>query len=211
MAEAGTSTVQADKILDGKLVASKVTDKNFSGIEHGTLSTVNALIVHQTGGSTAESSFSSYKEGGNGAHFLIDKDGTIYQTARTDRICWHIGKVQSRCYKLKSCAADELKAIEGILFNKADSYATRIGKLHDHEAAKAYPDRYPTNSDSIGIELVAAYKEGVGYEAATDAQNQSLKWLITTLESLLTVGTGNVFRHPDVSYKQESEASTAAW
>jgi len=211
MADTGNASVQAEKIVNGKLVSSKVIDKNFSAIEHGPLAAVNAIIVHQTGGSTAESSFSNYKKGGNGAHFLIDKDGKIYQTARTDRTCWHIGKIQSRCYKLKSCSTEELKTINKILYNKSDSYAARVSKLHDHESDKSYPDRYPVNNDSVGIELVAAYKNSSGYEEATAAQNESLKWLVSTLEKLLTLGSDNVFRHPEVSYKQESEASTAAW
>lgn len=32
----------------------------------------------------------------------------------------------------------------------------RVGKLHDHEAAKAYPDRFPLNEDSLGIEIVGS-------------------------------------------------------
>ena len=51
-------------------------------IERGPMTQVRGLIVHQSGGPTAQSSLESYKiAGANGAHFLIDKDGTIYQTA----------------------------------------------------------------------------------------------------------------------------------
>src|SRR5205823_1316303 len=128
----------------------------------------HAIVVHQTGGSTADSSFGKYKQGTEGAHFLIDKDGTIYQTARVDRMCWHVGKIQSRCYSLKTCSADELKDIKSILFKKGDSYSARVGTLNEHEQAKDYPDRFPTNADAIGIELVGAYKDGA-YETATDA------------------------------------------
>lgn len=58
----------------GKLVHSKVTDKVNPKIEKGALSTVHAIVVHQTGAATAASSFASYEAGENGAHFLIDTD-----------------------------------------------------------------------------------------------------------------------------------------
>src|SRR5260221_2436758 len=49
-------------------------------IERGEMKEIHGIIVHQTGGSTAQSSIDSYKNpSANGAHFLIEKDGTIYQ------------------------------------------------------------------------------------------------------------------------------------
>jgi N-acetyl-anhydromuramyl-L-alanine amidase AmpD len=51
-------------------------------IERGEMKIVRGIIVHHTGGSTAASSLESYKNPrANGAHFLIERDGTIYQTA----------------------------------------------------------------------------------------------------------------------------------
>lgn len=202
---------QGPRIEDGKLIDPKVELKIYNKIEKGALAAVHALVVHQTGGSTAQSSLSSYDSGKAGAHFLIDRDGKIYQTARTSQQCWHVGNIQSRCYALKSCSADELKNIKAILFKKGDSYATRIKALNKHEGAKAYPDRYPNNSDSLGIELVAAYSEATGYDPASTEQNTSLAWLVTTLESLLSLTGDDVYRHPQVSYKQATEAQSAAW
>src|SRR5215475_1418629 len=105
-------------VKNGKLVASKVTNKVKSKIEKGSLTKVNAIVVHQTGSSNAASSLSSYDKGVNGAHFLIDKDGTIYQTARIDQKCWHVGNIKSRCNELKTCTSDELKEINSTLFKK---------------------------------------------------------------------------------------------
>ena len=199
-------------IVNGKIIASQVTDKVTSAIEKGPQSKVDAIIVHQTGGGSAKSALESYADGAAGAHFLIDTDGTIYQTARVDQKCWHIGKIRSRCYELKTCSADELKDIKGILFKKGKSYETRVKDLHDHESAKAYPDRYPTNDDSIGIELVAGFDDKTGtYAAVTVAQNSSLNWLVATLQSLLALSDTDIYRHPEVSYKQATEAATAQW
>jgi N-acetyl-anhydromuramyl-L-alanine amidase AmpD len=205
------ATIAAPKIVDGKLIADRVTDKIESKIEKGPMAKVDALVMHQTGSDNAASSFASYKQGKAGAHFLIDKDGTIYQSARTNQTCWHVGKIQSRCYALKSCSVDELAAVKGILFNKADSYSARLSKLNTHEQAKPYPDRYPSNADSIGIEIVSGFSASKGYEDVTAAQQASASWLITTLEGLLSLTSADIYRHPQVSYKQASEAQSVKW
>lgn len=199
-------------ISNGKLVSPKVVDKVTAKIEKGALTTVSALVVHQTGGSNAASSLASYEAGKAGAHFLIDKDGTLYQTARINQKCWHVGNIRSRCYELKTCDAQELKTIEGILFKKGQAYAVRIRNLNDHESKKSLPDRYPTNEDSIGIEIVGAFSaKSKTYETVTTAQNQSLAWLVGALQSTLGLAADHVYTHPQVSYKEKSEASTAKW
>lgn len=199
-------------ISNGKLVSPKVVDKVTANIEKGALTTVSALIVHQTGGSNATSSLASYEAGKAGAHFLIDKDGTIYQTARVNQKCWHVGNIRSRCYEMKTCDEEELKTIEGILFKKGQAYSVRIKKLSEHESQKSLPDRYPTNEDSIGIEIVGAFgAKAKAYETVTPAQNQSLAWLVGVLQSALGLAADHVYTHPEVSYKEKTEASTAKW
>jgi N-acetyl-anhydromuramyl-L-alanine amidase AmpD len=200
------------EVKDGKLVSSKVTDKNFSKIEKGSLAAVHALIIHQTGATTAASSFSSYESGKAGAHFLIDSDGTIYQTARVNQKCWHIGNVRSRCYENKSCTPDEFKAVKSILFRKGTGYTVRLRKLTEHEATKDYPATYPTNSDAIGIELVGGFDDKTHkYATVTKQQNDSLAWLVATLSAVFKLADSDVYKHPQVSYKQPSEAASASW
>lgn len=201
----------AAEIKNGKLISGKVTDEVSSKIEKGEMKNVNGLIVHQTGGSSAKSALESYKAGKAGAHFLIDKDGTIYQTARVTQKCHHVGTLRSRCYEAKSCDADELKRIKGMLFKKGQVYSGRVKALGKHEQGKATPDRYPSNEDSIGIEIVGGTGKDGTYEIVNNQQNASLKWLVATLVSLLSISADEVHRHPDVSYKQSSEASTASW
>ncbi|MEF3073837.1 peptidoglycan recognition family protein [Methylobacter sp. Wu1] len=202
----------AVEIKNGKLVTPKIIDKVNSKIEKGSLSIVNAIIIHQTGSGNAQSSLSSYNDGANGAHFLIDKDGTIYQTARINQKCWHVGNIRSRCGELKSCSADELKKIEAILFKKGEAYGVRIKNLSKHEMSKNYPDRYPTNEDSLGIEIVGSFdSKSDSYEIVNKQQNSSLTWLISVLQSSLSLSGNDIYRHPEVSYKQASEAKTAQW
>jgi len=200
------------QIKDGKLISSRVADRIQSGIEKGSLTTVHALVVHQTGAATSASSFSSYQAGQNGAHFLVDTDGSIFQTARVDQKCWHVGKIRAKCQEMKACAPDELKSINAILFKRGESYAVRIKNLHEHESDKSYPDRYPINEDSLGIEIVSAFNERTDtYDAVNKSQNDSLAWLIGTLERLLAIGDADVYTHGSIGYKQKSEGSTANW
>ena len=88
--------------------------------------------------------------------------------------------------------------------------------MNKRESAKAVPDRFPSNEDALGIELVgAAIPAAAGgeptYESVTAAQNDALKWLVGELTKSLGVPMTEIFRHPDVSRKNPSEASTARW
>ena len=177
------------------------------GIERAALHAVKGIVVHQTESPTAQSTFNSYsKPGANGAHFLIDKDGSIYQTASLNQQTRHVGRLKSRCQAEGDCSTADAKA------NKRWDPAA----MNQREQAKPAGERYPSNSDSIGIELVGQALEVKGqkekvYETVTDAQNASLAWLVNELKSEYKVPDSEVFRHPDISWKNMTEASTAKW
>ncbi len=184
-------------ITNGQIIDPKITAKIQPLIEKGSMPAVHGIIVHQTGGANAASAFSSYANGQSGAHLLIDKDGTMYQTARLNKSTWHIGKLQSRCVAELKCAKPKVWDPSG---------------THKAELAKAWPLRYPSNADSIGIEIVGLFDAAKNqYESVTAQQNASLAWLVSELQIALQLQTSEVFRHPQVSYKQPSEASSAKW
>ena len=193
---------------DGKVQNPKIKQAIVTAIQKSPMTHVRGIIVHQTGGATAQSSFNSYKSGANGAHFLIDKNGAIYQTASLKYQTWHVGKIRSRCLAEMRCSPTELK-----MAKKFDPLGT-----HRREMKKAVPDRYPSNQDSIGIEVVGQAlplsqpdPDKRKYEVLTSKQQESLKWLIDQLRIALKVPVSDVFRHPTVSYKNKTEAATAAW
>lgn len=186
----------------GMVQSPKVNAVRQTNIERGAMTTVRGIIVHQTGGSTADSSLGSYKKAGaTGAHFLIDRDGTIYQTASLSKRTWHVGKLKARCLAEDRCSPAELKALKK--FNPPAE--------NEREKAKQVPDRFPSNDDSIGIELVGSVLKSGEYEAVTAEQNVSLKWLVGEIRVTLGVQMTEIFRHPDVSRKNPSEARTAQW
>jgi N-acetyl-anhydromuramyl-L-alanine amidase AmpD len=192
----------------GQVVNSRIKLAISANVEREPMSHVHGIIVHQTNGPTADSAFNSYRrQSAYGAHFLIDKDGTIYQTASLFRQTRHVGKLKARCLLRGTCTPAEIVAYSH--FNPSG--------MNTREMAKSPPDRFPSNEDSIGIELVGeALPRNVPetdrvYEAVTAAQNDSLKWLIAGLTATLRVPLTEIFRHPQVSYKNRTEASTAQW
>lgn len=192
---------------DGHVVHPRIKLKIFPNIERGRMERVNGIIVHQTGGATADGAFGSYSQlQANGAHFLIDKDGAIYQTASLFKVANHVGTLKSRCIQTHRCSGAEFKPASAIRGAR---------NLSKHELKKSFPFRFPSNADSVGIEIVGRPVQGAGenasYEAVNAQQNSSLTWLVAELAITLGVPMSEVYRHPEVSYKVKTEAATAQW
>lgn len=163
---------------------------------------VHGIVVHQTGSPSAASTLNGYKRSNaNGAHFLIDTDGTVYQTASIHKMTHHVGFIKSRCIAEKSCSPADLQALQG------KRVGSGIGRV---EMRKPYPRRYPMNSDAIGIEVVSMARDGV-FEPLTADQQSSLGWLMAELLDTLRLSRADVFRHSEVSWKLESEGASARW
>ncbi|MDP9600735.1 UNVERIFIED_ORG: hypothetical protein J2W38_000505 [Variovorax paradoxus] len=182
---------------------------------------ITGIVVHQTDADTSASSLNSYKRPkANGAHFLIDKDGTIYQTAAIYQRTNHVGPLKARCLAMTRCKPRDFAkmGVEG---------------MHQIEMRKPPGERYPSNMEAIGIEIVGRARLPVGFRATakeekeltidelrgrhgiydepTAAQNQSLSWLVRVLQESIQIGNEEVFRHPLVSRKNPTEAQGANW
>jgi hypothetical protein len=210
-------------ILDGKITDATVVDTLdiISNLEKGSnFDDVHAIVIHQTGSSTAESTLSAWKKNKDeGAHFLIDTDGHVTQTARLNQMTWNVGKLRSRCMVDGTCTA-KTSSESKILYAKGKSYGTRVKDLHDHEKLKSYPARYPTNDDSIAIELVGSCDakaasipkgEKCAYVAPTGDQNAALTRLVNFLKTSYSLTDADVYRHPTISAKTSTEAKDADW
>ncbi len=225
-----THTKATKNMLDidsqGMVTSPRVQPRRFNVIERSAMTSVTGIIIHQTGSSDEQGVFSSYRRGGNGAHFLIAKNGTIYQTASLNLRTNHVGPLKARCLAEHRCTAAEFK--KSVRFSQASS----VERMNRIEMTKTVPARYPSNADSIGIEIVglaslppgitmptglskaqqdAFLGEKAVYESVTRFQNISLRWLVDELIDTLHVSSSEVHRHPDVSRKNKTEASTAVW
>lgn len=192
----------------GMLVDHRVILRRYAGMEQGPLSRVHAIVVHQTDAPTAQHTFNSYAAGGNGAHFLVDKSGQIYQTASINKRCFHVGRrIKSKCLAVSPSTCNSASMAKVL----AMAWVQQIKAIDAHERAKSYPHRYPVNSDSIGIELVGKSVDPKRYESVTPLQNSALQWLIGELYNHFSLTSKDVYRHPEVSYKHPGEAQTATW
>ena len=192
-------------------------------IEHGALTRITGIIVHQTDSDSAQQTLNSYRnQNANGAHFLIDRDGTIYQVASLKRKTWHVGKLRSKCLALHSCSPAELRELKDV-----KERPTAVNRI---EMRKSVPLRYPSNEDSIGIEIVgrcdlpaALDKPGLTadarnrlradfgvFEEVTPIQNRALQYLVANLSEALSI-PDEVYPHSTVSRKNITEAVTAKW
>jgi N-acetyl-anhydromuramyl-L-alanine amidase AmpD len=212
----------ASVTASGILMGSNSMPNIQPAIHHGVLKTVRGIIVHQTDSKTSDSTFANYAKGKSGAHFLIEKDGRVYQTASLKCKTWHVGKLRAKCLETHTCKPAELKLVGG---------ANEVDGMNNFEIRKSVPDRFPANMDSIGIELVGRaildkkwYKPGMTedeiedkrgengiYERPTLSQNMALQRLIKDIQSVFSLPRDQVFPHSRVSRKNPTEAIEADW
>lgn len=192
------------QIIDGMIHGSKVLHNRYPNLEHEKLSIINGIVLHQTNSASAFPTLLAYYWRSVGAHFLIAPGGLIYQTARIDRVCHHVGAIKSKCVQTYTCTPDHTKTIKNIMASSLSRKEMDIA-VHKLEMHKPASLRYPSNSDSLGIEVVGVSKDGE-YTAPTAAQNTASVWLIGALLEHLSLKRTSVYRHPEIATKLASEA-----
>lgn len=171
---------------------------------------VAGIVLHQTSSNYTAKTLAEYafRPSGEGTHFLINPAGQIFQTARINQKCWHIGRIQSYCQQLHRCAVDDQAMLERIAREYQGNKTERDRRIDAWEQRKKSADRYPKNADALGIEVVGAPVRGV-YVRATEAQNNASKFLVRELLSTLRLDRGRVFPHGMIDpRKEESEGRT---
>lgn len=74
------------------------------------------------------------------------------------------------------------------------------------ELKKDYPELYPYNRDSIGIEVVAWwYKDTKLWDEATSHQLKSIWNLVIFLQKEFNLGDKDLYQHQCISYKTSGE------
>ncbi len=171
--------------------------RKIAALEKGGMDGPVAIVLHRTDSSNLQSPLQSFEKG-IGTHFIVDKDGTVYQTASLLKRTHHVGRIKSRCMDSGSCSAEESKLIR--------SWGWAPGKVHDHEKKKSYPERYPMNADSVGIEVVADH-DGSRWEAPTSAQSQAIAAVVTILKAEYGITDDDIYEHDKISYKTAGEGA----
>jgi len=104
-----------------------------------------AIVLHRTDSTSAQSTLHTWDTSQFGTHFLIDIDGTIYQCASLNQWTRHVGDIKPRDIEINGKNSRDYKEYFGKTYKE-------VSKLE--QASKQYPDEYPINTDSIGIEIV---------------------------------------------------------
>jgi len=169
-----------------------------AALELGAITGPVAIVMHRTVSTSAESALSAFTRG-IGTHFVIDKDGTTYQCADLRRRTAHVGPIRSRCFIEDTCPLVETTTFTG--------WTSRM-KCHDHEKVKRYPDRYPMNEDSVGIEVVAMYDATLGkWDAANPPQSLSIHFLVDFLKDEYGLSYADIYQHDEIAWKTAGEGA----
>lgn len=82
-----------DNISDGIINHTKIQVNIISELHYGNIGKIEMIILHRTANDSVSSTLNSFKSKRNGTyygtHFLVGKDGTIYQTANLDKYTNH--------------------------------------------------------------------------------------------------------------------------
>ena len=188
-----------------------VTLNPCGAIEHSPIATINAIVLHRTDSTTASSVLSAWQSKKEGAHFLISENGTIYQTASLIKQCWHVGKIYSKCRTTSSCSEEDAKAIEEILKRKNTNWGNKFRLITKRELDKSFPDRFPHNHDSLGIEIVGVMtKQSEIYELPSKVQRDSLFWLLDEVIATYSLTVKNVYAHGQIAHKDKNKSEGTA-
>jgi len=192
---------------------------------HKKMEVIRGIVVHQT---DTESALRTSISPNKSFHFLIELDGTIYQTLSMEWQAHHVGLIHSRCILERSCPPTELdtgRLKDIYLSEKSHLSEANQRKIYAIEKKKKHPFRFPTNEDSIGIECVGKAlgyvdndenKEPLAdqtnvpekrkiYKPIPPKQMEALKWLVNELSRHFNVPMREVFRHPEISWKHRQE------
>lgn len=192
-----SSSTKTNKIVNGIFLDAK--QNIIPELKKGAMHKIVAIIMHRTASSNLNSTLSSFKKSGIGTHFIIDKNGEIIQCLNLSFFSYHIGKIKSKAEDSKSWTREEQKLIEKLNIKDKSRYEI---------SNKKYPERYPINQESIGIEVVANYDPKTKqWDNATKEQRRSIQELIEVLKKTYNLTKKDIYEHDKISYKTEGEGA----
>lgn len=191
---------------DGFIMGMNYTKKHQTKLENGKLTKIEAIVLHRTEGGDVISAMSNTTLG---THFYVASDGTVYQAASLNKKTQHVGS------GLYSKEKDETG--EGSYENTWPH--NERGKA---ELNKNYPDRYPTNGESVGIEVAGRFTKTSGketsgkykgedkgeWEALTEKQINAVICLCKVLKKQYKLDNDDIFAHDDIKPKTKGEGSS---
>ena len=139
-------------MVNGGIVRdSRINVKIYPGIEHGPMADVSGIILHQTSSDYVIKTMTAYslRPSGVGAHFLINPAGQIYQTARINQICWHVGRIKAYCKEIHRCTPTDDQMFTKIRkeVGKNEDEYQKLVNLWEQKKPSAH--RFPTKRSAL--------------------------------------------------------------
>lgn len=194
----------------GYLTDPGITHTPIERISHSRMPQVNGIVLHRTESSTAASTLSTWRarDAGTGAHFLIDLDGTTHQTVSVDRQAWHVGAIRSRGEVDGVITAEDQRDLDRARNGQAEWRGPAVRAVSRVESTRPYPERYPTNADSVGIEVVGRYRPATEtWDDPTPEQVVSIRLLMESLQRNFGLTDKDVYQHDAISRKTPGEGA----
>jgi hypothetical protein len=195
---------------DGFLTDPGITRTPVPRLEHGAMAQVDGIVLHRTESATAASTLSTWRTRAaeTGAHFLIDTDGTIHQTASVNQQAWHVGPIRSRGEVEGTITPGDQRELDAARAGRPEWQGAAVRAASGVEATRPYPERYPTNGDSVGIEVVGRYNAATQtWDAPTAAQTASIQRLVGSLQRNFGLTDNDVYQHDVISRKTLGEGA----
>ena len=144
---------------------------------------INGIILHRTDSSTVGSAlYSASRQAA--AHLYVDRNGDVYQVISLLQQAPHVGRIRPR--------------------NEPNTPSTQ--RVFDQERIKSYPDRFPFNIDSVGIEVVGRFlARDSRWEAVESEQAKSTARLTNFLLGHFSLQRSNIYPHEIISSKTAGE------
>lgn len=127
---------------------------------HGSLQDIKYIVLHSTESNTDDATniinswnTATGERDGVGAHFVVDKQGHIYQWVSTSLIAWHAGKHEGNLYDFSD-----------ITDGSMNSHSIGIEIVHD-QGTGTYPEAQLTAVDNL---IAWIQKNAHGGKASTD-------------------------------------------
>ena len=203
----GVDRIKRPKDIWKKVNYADKTKQLKEKLEQGNLTKeqVKAIVLHRTDSATALQTINSFLGNGLGTHFLIDKDGTIYQCASLHKWTHHIGDIKAKDLEINGKNSNDYSSYKNKTYRQ-------VSKLEQTD--KQYPHRYPINKDSIGIEMVGKcyndkekkIKIGLNYtqyngkwEESTQKQKDLASQLTDILKDIYNMTNDDIYGHGEIS------------
>ena len=183
----------SNKWLDG-------VDRSKSVTIYGALK-ASYIVLHNTMGGSASGSikFLNEKTNGYGYHFIIDRDGTVFQTAPLDRITRHAGLSNWRGWdNLNGFSIGVSLANYGPLKLKRGSYENEYGG--QVEDGDVFPNQVSHYNG-------ATKYSGGGWERYPDAQVEAALRVCRAISDRLHIR--DIVRHDDVAIGRKVDTGPA--